>query len=97
MPKYGELIKQARKQDNQEAIKPDSQMSVKPENQIKDKPDSQKTRKPDYIDEQDEDLVNLCVKVPRPLRQHWAAEAKRKGITMTEVIVNALRIEFGEP
>lgn len=97
MPKYGELIKQARKQDNQETIKPDSQMSVKPENQIKDKPDSQITIKPDRIDDQDEDLVNLCVKVPRPLRQHWAAEAKRKGITMTEVIVSALRSEFGEP
>lgn len=97
MPKYGELIKQARKQDNHKTIKPDNQISVKPENQIKDKQDNQITIKPDRIDDQDEDLVNLCVKVPRPLRQHWAAEAKRKGITMTEVIVSALRSEFGEP
>jgi hypothetical protein len=89
MPKYGDLIKQARKQDDQKTMQPDNQISVKPDNQI--------TRQPDIADEQDEDLVNLCVKVPRPLRQHWAAEAKRKGITMTEVIVNALRIEFGEP
>lgn len=89
MPKYGDLIKQARKQDDQKTIQPDTQMSVKPDNQI--------TRQPDIDYEQDEELVNLCVKVPRPLRQHWAAEAKRKGITMTEVIVNALRIEFGEP
>jgi hypothetical protein len=97
MPKYGDLIKQARKQDNQKTMQPDNQISVKPDNQNKAKPDNQITRQPDIDYEQDEDLVNLCVKVPRPLRQHWAAEAKRKGITMTEVIVNALRIEFGEP
>ncbi len=41
--------------------------------------------------------VNLCVKVPKSLRQHWAAEAKRQGTTMTAVIVEALRARFGEP
>lgn len=41
--------------------------------------------------------VNLCVKVPKSLRQHWAAEAKRQGITMTSVIVEALKAKFGEP
>lgn len=75
MPKYGDLIKVAREQDDQKTRKPKDQNSVKP----------------------DEDLVNLCVKIPRRLRQHWAAEAKRQGITMTEVIVVALKQEFGEP
>lgn len=89
MPKYGELIKQARKPDDQKATQPGDQLSVKPENQ--------KTMQPDADDGQVEDLVNLCIKVPKPLRQHWAAEAKRKGITMTEVIMSALRSEFGEP
>ena len=41
--------------------------------------------------------VNLCVKVPKSLRQHWAAEAKRQGTTMTEVIIKALKAKFGEP
>ena len=89
MPKYGELIKEARKPDDQKTTQPENQLSVKPENQ--------KTRKPDIADDQAEDLVNLCIKVPKTLRQHWAAEAKRKGITMTEVIMSALRSEFGEP
>lgn len=97
MPKYGELIKQARKQENQEAIQPENQLSVKPESQNEDEPENQKTMQPDVTDDYAEDLVNLCVKVSRPLRQHWAAEAKRKGVTMTEVIVNALSREFGKP
>lgn len=41
--------------------------------------------------------VNLCVKVPKALRQHWAAEAKRQGTTMTAVIVEALSARFGQP
>jgi hypothetical protein len=41
--------------------------------------------------------VNLCVKVPKNLRQHWAAEAKRNGTTMTAVIVDALNARFGKP
>jgi hypothetical protein len=44
-----------------------------------------------------EEEVNLCIKVPRTLRQHWAAEAKRQGTTMTAVIVEALKARFGEP
>lgn len=41
--------------------------------------------------------VNLCVKVPVSLRRHWAAEAKRQGVTMTGVIVAALERRFGKP
>ncbi|MBE9242533.1 hypothetical protein [Synechocystis salina] len=41
--------------------------------------------------------VNLCVKVPKSLRQHWAAEAKRADITMTSVIIQALTQKFGLP
>lgn len=82
MAKYGELIKEARKPENQKTVYKENQKTKKPKNQI---------------NEQEPDLVNLCVKVPRKLRQHWAAEAKRQGITMTEVIVKALMEEFGEP
>ena len=54
------------------------------------KPDSSKTSKPDKE-------VNLCVRVPESLRRHWAAEAKRNGTTMTDVIKAALVAEFGNP
>lgn len=61
-----------------------------PEDSSTNLPDNQKTRK-------DDPEVNLCVKVKRSLRQHWAAEAKRRGITMTSVIVEALSEQFGTP
>ena len=41
--------------------------------------------------------VNLGCKVPEPWRRHWAAEAKRAGVTMTEVIIQALTDRFGKP
>ncbi len=42
-------------------------------------------------------FVNLSIKVPKRLRQHWAAEAKRSGTTLTRVITDALQQKFGEP
>jgi hypothetical protein len=53
--------------------------------------ENQQTSKPD------ERMVNLCAKVPESWRRHWAAEAKRKGITMTEVMIEALTQQFGLP
>jgi len=43
------------------------------------------------------DDVNLSIKVPLQLRQHWAAEAKREGTSLTAVIVEALTKRFGGP
>jgi hypothetical protein len=82
--KFGDLIKQARKTDNQITSKPDNQITGLPEKQITSKPDNQKE-------------VNLCVKVPEALRRHWAAESKRQGVTMTEIIIQALGDRFGTP
>ena len=49
-------------------------------------------------DEQPPELfVNLSIKVPKRLRQHWAAEAKRSGTTLTRVITDALQQRFGVP
>ncbi len=81
--KYGDLIKQARKQENQKASLPDDQI----------------TSQPGKLEEaaESEEEVNLCVKVPKRLRRHWAAESKRTGITMTSVIIEALKARFGEP
>lgn len=56
-------------------------------------PENQKTGKPE-IKEED---VNLSIKVSKKRRQHWAAEAKRHGTTLTAVVVDALSSRFGEP
>lgn len=74
MSKYGQLIKEARKQENQKARKPEAKLGT----------DSG----PD---------VNLSIKVPKSRRQHWAAEAKRQGTTLTAAITEALIQRFGEP
>ncbi|NCR42307.1 MAG: hypothetical protein GPJ21_22310 [Microcystis aeruginosa W13-11] len=65
-----------------------------PEYQFTSLPDNQNTSLPET---QNEPEVNLCVKVPKSLRQHWAAEAKRQGTTMTAVIMAALSDRFGKP
>ena len=41
--------------------------------------------------------VNLSIKVAKTRRQHWAAEAKRQGTSLTAVIIEALSTKFGEP
>lgn len=74
MSKYGQLIKEARKQDNQKARKP--------------REEQERNSEPD---------VNLSIKVAAPRRRHWAAEAKRQGITLTAAITEALSRRFGEP
>lgn len=62
------------------------------------KSEGQKARKPEagQTDEQEPD-VNLSIKVPKARRQHWAAEAKRQGTTLTAAITEALIAKFGEP
>lgn len=94
--KYGALIQKAREPEDQPAIEPKDQLAEEPENQITIKEENQVTRQPD-AEAVKEREVNLCVKVPESLRRHWAAESKRQGITMTEVIVQALSDRFGTP
>lgn len=72
MSKYGQLIKEARKQE------------------------TKKTRKPDNVVASEPD-VNLSIKVAAARRRHWAAEAKRQGVTLTAAITEALSQKFGEP
>ena len=84
--RYGDLIKKAREPENQNANLPETQNTSLPESQNTSLPENQ-----------NEPEVNLCVKVPKSLRQHWAAEAKRQGTTMTAVIMAALSDRFGKP
>jgi hypothetical protein len=73
MSKYGQLIKEARKQENKKARKPEEDQGTPEED------------------------VNLSIKVQKSRRQHWAAEAKRQGTTLTAAITEALSQKFGEP
>ena len=82
--KFGDIIQKARQEENQ--INPPPQLDENKDKSVK--PDNQITSNPE---------VNLCVKVSKSLRQHWAAEAKRNGVTMTSVIVEALTQKFGLP
>ena len=70
-----------------------AKQTSKPDNQTSGKTEGQTQKSKTEV----EKMVNLCVKVPKSLRQHWAAEAKRQGITMTEVITEALSQKFGKP
>lgn len=62
------------------------------------KTDNKNTRKPESeqvrVAEPD---VNLSIKVSVARRRHWAAEAKRRGTTLTAAITQALSERFGEP
>jgi hypothetical protein len=72
MSKYGQLIKEARKQEIKKTRKPDDGTTSEPD-------------------------VNLSIKVAAARRRHWAAEAKRQGVTLTAAITEALSQKFGEP
>lgn len=88
MSKFGKIIEQAKSQN---AVKPESQKDGKKENK--------NTRKPEKksIPKTNEREVNLSIKVPESRRRHWAAEAKRRGTSLTAVIVESLSRQFGEP
>jgi len=60
------------------------------------KQEIQKTRKQESEAEPEPD-VNLSIKVTAARRRHWAAEAKRRGVTLTAAITEALSERFGEP
>ncbi|WP_395140027.1 hypothetical protein [Armatimonas sp.] len=44
-----------------------------------------------------EEMVNLSIRVPKRLRMHWVAEAKRHDTSITAVITEALNAKFGTP
>ena len=55
-------------------------------------------KKPTSIPETTEEKqANLCIKVPLSWRQWWVAHSKLQGVTMTDVIIEALAEKFGVP
>lgn len=61
------------------------------------KRENKKTSKPETERDEFGEEVNLSIKVLKSRRQHWAAEAKRRGTTLTAAITEALSDRFGEP
>lgn len=69
------------------------QEARKQESQDAGKPESQNDSMPEVVDED----VNLSIRVPKSLRRHWVAEAKRHDTSITAVVTEALKARFGEP
>ncbi len=86
--KFGDIIQKAREQESQLSGLQDDKASQSEKKQFSGLQDDQITSEPE---------VNLCVKVPKSMRHHWAVEAKRTGVTMTSVIIEALTQKFGLP
>lgn len=96
MSRYGKIIEQAKSQN---AVKPENQKTGKQGNSKTRNVESKNTRKPEkkIVSKTNEREVNLSIKVPESRRRHWAAEAKRRGTSLTAVIVESLSRQFGEP
>lgn len=86
MSAYKDIIKKGRTEEKPKSEKPTkNQKAVKPE--------SGKTINTDKGNEP----VNITIKVPRKSRQYWTSQCKLEGLTMTEVLVEALEKKFGKP
>jgi hypothetical protein len=85
--RYADIIQKARES---EAAEPEQ------EEEAETLPDSQNTRlemlAPGKVVEE---MVNLSIRVPKRLRMHWVAEAKRSDTSLTAVITEALNAKFG--
>lgn len=78
---YSDIIKQGRKDEVPEKTNEKKPKKVKEE--------SGKNR--------NNEPVNITIKVPRKSRQYWTSQCKLEGLTMTEVLVEALENKFGAP
>ncbi|MBD2694856.1 hypothetical protein [Anabaena catenula] len=65
---------------------PENQETINTENQ-----------KSGLLEQEPEQFVNLCIKVPIKERRYWMSKAKEQGITVTSVIIEALNQKFGNP
>jgi hypothetical protein len=93
MSRYRDVIEQARKQENQETGLPENQ-----DGQQDGSGGNAATAAPENgAPALKEPEVNLSIKVPRALRRHWVAEAKRQDTSLTAAIMEALKARFGEP
>ena len=87
MSNYGDIIKQGRKEEKQVNTKSGKAVS----NDVGKKVNTEKGKT------RDSEPVNITIKVPRKSRQYWTSQCKLEGLTMTEVLVEALEQRFGKP
>ena len=80
----------------QTTVSSDREVISKEQKSNSGKPEKQITRKPDSQQSDQEDMVNLSIKVPRRLRQKWVGEARLRGSTVTKIISEYLKKELGE-
>ncbi|MBB6053893.1 hypothetical protein [Armatimonas rosea] len=87
-PRYADIIQKARESEVAEQ---------EPEvGEVASLPDSQNTRlQNEAPGKVVEEMVNLSIRVPKRLRMHWVAEAKRNDTSLTAVITEALNARFG--
>ncbi len=86
--KYGKLIKEAKKQDSLTIKEVDNNIEKVNEEIDNHNENNITPKEPEAI---------LSVKLPISLRRHFAAEAKRQGLTLKEVVTSALIQKFGTP
>ena len=80
MSGYGDIIKKGRSEEKQEK----NQKAVNTASGKAVKDDSGNTP------------VNITIKVTKKSRQYWTSQCKLEGVTMTEVLVEALEKRFGK-
>lgn len=99
--KFSEVIRKAKEEKAHQAT-PESPSLLtdttgEPVNQLTGIPVNTTSGLPDRVNEGQEEFANLSIRVPKRLRQHWAAEAKRAGTTLTKEISSSLERRFGKP
>ena len=88
-PRYADIIQKARESEAAK-LEPEGEEAVA-------LPESQTTLLQAAPDKVIEEMVNLSIRVPKRLRMHWVAEAKRYDTSITAVITEALNARFGNP
>ena len=86
---YADIIQKARESEAVETEQEQEKIGALPE--------SQNVRLETAPGKVVEEMVNLSIRVPKRLRMHWVAEAKRHDTSITAVITEALNAKFGSP
>ncbi|WP_394793065.1 hypothetical protein [Armatimonas sp.] len=88
-PRYADIIQKARESEvAEQGLEVDEAVAL---------PESQTVSLQAAPGKLVEEMVNLSIRVPKRLRMHWVAEAKRHDTSITAVITEALNAKFGTP
>jgi hypothetical protein len=81
--KFSDAMKMARTVKDAENVDTDLQFAVNADLQP--------------LEDANDPLVSLTIKVPRSLRQHWQIETKKANTTVTSEVIKCLSDKFGKP